>query len=190
MKSTIRSPRSRPASSRWFFRARRPAFFTPPIRACHERWRRPGNRDFAPRIGLAYSPNSSGKGLRSKFLGGPGKTSIRASYGMFYTAIEALTMGVMSANAPYGTTYTSPAPPLFSTPFVTAASGQNLGQYFPVTLAPLNSSAKHPDQQCGLVAVRAHHRDCRTTRPPTAFRTRKNTCFRSSAALEPTRCLA
>jgi hypothetical protein len=105
----------------------------------------PGNRDFAPRIGLAYSPSASGDDLFSKILGGPGKTSIRASYGMFYTAIEALTIGVMSANAPYGTTYTSPAPPLFSTPFITASNGQNLGQYFPVTLAPLNSSASHPD---------------------------------------------
>jgi Carboxypeptidase regulatory-like domain/TonB dependent receptor len=105
----------------------------------------PGDRDFAPRIGLAYSPSSSGGGILAKILGAPGKTSIRASYGMFYTAIEALTIGVMSANAPYGTTYTSPAPPLFSTPFVTAANGQNLGQAFPVTLAPLNSSASHPD---------------------------------------------
>jgi hypothetical protein len=105
----------------------------------------PGNRDFAPRIGLAYSPSGSGDGLLAKILGGPGKTSIRASYGVFYTAIEGLTIGVMSANAPYGTTYTSPAPPLFSTPFVTAANGQDLGQYFPVTLAPLNSSASHPD---------------------------------------------
>ena len=104
-----------------------------------------GNRDFAPRIGLAYSPSASGDGLLARILGGPGKTSVRASYGMFYTAIEALTIGVMSANAPYGTTYTSPAPPLFSTPFITAANGQNLGQYFPVTLAPLNSSASHPD---------------------------------------------
>jgi hypothetical protein len=91
-----------------------------------------GNLDFAPRIGLAYSPDS-------------GKTSLRASYGMFYTAIEALSIGISSANAPYGTTYTSPAPPLFSTPFVTAANGQDLGQYFPVQLAPLNTSAKHPD---------------------------------------------
>jgi hypothetical protein len=91
-----------------------------------------GNRDFAPRIGLAYAP-------------GAGKTSVRASYGMFYTAIEALTIGIMSANAPYGTTYTSPAPPLFATPFITAADGQNLGQYFPVQLAPLNTSAAHPD---------------------------------------------
>jgi carboxypeptidase family protein len=104
-----------------------------------------GNRDFAPRVGLAYSPYSSGDGLLAKILGGPGKTSIRAGYGMFYTAIEALTIGVMSANAPYGTTYTSPAPPLFSTPFVAAANGQNLGQTFPVALAPLNSSASHPD---------------------------------------------
>ena len=105
----------------------------------------PGNRDFAPRIGLAYSPNVVGDGLLAKILGAPGKTSIRVSYGMFYTAIEALTIGVMSANAPYGTTYTSPAPPLFATPFITAASGQNLGQTFPVALAPLNSSAKNPD---------------------------------------------
>jgi hypothetical protein len=91
-----------------------------------------GNLDFAPRIGLAYAPGS-------------GKTSLRASYGIFYTAIEALTIGIMSANAPYGTTYTSPAPPLFATPFITAANGQNMGQYFPVQLAPLNTTASHPD---------------------------------------------
>jgi hypothetical protein len=105
----------------------------------------PGNRDFAPRLGVAYSPRASGDGLLARILGGSGKTSVRASYGMFYTAIEALTLSVMSANAPYGTTYTSPAPPLFSTPFVTAASGRDLGQYFPVELAPLNSTATHPD---------------------------------------------
>jgi len=105
----------------------------------------PGNLDFAPRIGLAYSPSGSGDGLLSKLLGGPGKTSLRASYGMFYTAIEALTIGVMSANAPYGTTYTSPAPPLFSTPFVTASNGDDLGQVFPVTLATRGSNSKHPD---------------------------------------------
>ena len=105
----------------------------------------PDNRDFAPRVGLAYSPSSTGDGLLARIFGAPGKTSIRASYGMFYTAIEALTLGVMSANAPYGSTYTSPAPPLFATPFITASNGQNLGQPFPLTLAPLNSSASHPD---------------------------------------------
>ena len=105
----------------------------------------PGNLDFAPRAGLAYTPSADPNSLLGKILGGAGKTSIRASYGMFYTAIEALSIGISSANAPYGTTYTSPAPPLFATPFITAASGQNAGQYFPVQLAPLNSTASHPD---------------------------------------------
>ena len=52
---------------------------------------------------------------------------------------------MLAANAPYGTTYTSPAPPLFATPFVSAADGQNYGQPFPYTFAPLNSSRSHPD---------------------------------------------
>jgi hypothetical protein len=104
-----------------------------------------GNLDFAPRFGLAYSPSAKRHGLLGKILGAPGKTSVRASYGMFYTAIEALTVGILSGNAPYGTTYSSPAPPLFATPFITAATGQNVGQYFPVQLAALNSTATHPD---------------------------------------------
>ena len=105
----------------------------------------PGNLDFAPRIGLAYSPSADRDTLLGKILGDPGKTSVRAGFGLYYTAIEALTISVLSANAPYGTTYTSPAPPLFSTPFVTASSGQDLGQHFPAQLAPLDSSASHPD---------------------------------------------
>jgi hypothetical protein len=104
----------------------------------------PGNKDFAPRVGLAYSPTVDSDSLLGKIIGGPGQTSIRAGAGMFYTAIEALTIGVLAANAPYGTTYTSPTPPLFATPFVSAATGQG-SQYFPVDLAPLDSSASHPD---------------------------------------------
>jgi hypothetical protein len=104
----------------------------------------PGNRDFAPRIGIVYSPNADSNSLLGKIIGGPGQTSLRAGLGQFYTAIEALTIGVLAANAPYGTTYTSPTPPLFSTPFISASTGQG-SQYFPVQLAPLNSSASHPD---------------------------------------------
>jgi hypothetical protein len=104
----------------------------------------PGNRDLAPRFGVVYSPRLDSDSLLGKITGGPGQTSIRAGFGMFYTAIEALTIGVLAANAPYGTTYTSPAPPLFSTPFLSASTGQG-SQYFPVQLAPLNSSASHPD---------------------------------------------
>jgi Carboxypeptidase regulatory-like domain/TonB dependent receptor len=104
----------------------------------------PGNKDFAPRVGLVYSPNVDSDSLLGKVVGGPGQTSLRVGFGTFYTAIEALTIGVLSANAPYGTTYTSPTPPLFSTPFISASTGQG-SQYFPVQLAPLNSSARHPD---------------------------------------------
>ena len=99
--------------------------------------------NFAPRIGLAYSPNVQ-KGLLAKILGGPGKTSIRAGYGLFYTAFEGLSAGIMSANPPYGYDYTSLAPPLFATPFVTAASGQNVGQRFPLSFPAFGASARSP----------------------------------------------
>ena len=104
-----------------------------------------GELSFAPRVGVAWSPRASPGSWIEKLLGAPGTTSIRASFGDFYTAIDALSIGVLAANAPYGTTYTSPAPPLFATPFVSAASGQNFGQPFPYTFAPLNSSRSHPD---------------------------------------------
>ena len=105
----------------------------------------PPGDEFSPRIGIAYSPKAPIDGWLGKLTGGPGRTSLRAGFGLYYTSIEALTVGVLAANAPYGTTYTSPAPPTFSNPFVTASNGQDLGQYFPVTFAPLNSSASHPD---------------------------------------------
>jgi hypothetical protein len=103
------------------------------------------NRSFAPRVGFAWSPQTASSGFAEKILGAPGATSIRGSFGNFYTAIDALSIGVLAANAPYGTTYTSPAPPLFATPFVAAATGVNNGQPFPYTFAPLNSSVSHPD---------------------------------------------
>ena len=105
----------------------------------------PPGDEFAPRFGFAYSPSGDADSFWGRIFGGPGKFSIRGGFGMYYTAIEALTVSVLAANAPYGTTYSSPAPPLFSNPFITASSGQPLGQYFPVNLAPLNSSASHPD---------------------------------------------
>jgi hypothetical protein len=105
----------------------------------------PPGEEFSPRIGVAYSPNGNSDSLIGKLLGGAGKTSMRAGFGMFYTAIEALTVSVAAANAPYGTTYTSPAPPLLNNPFVSASTGQNFGQPFPVSLAPLNVTSSHPD---------------------------------------------
>jgi hypothetical protein len=101
--------------------------------------------DLSPRIGLAWSPRGQAAGFWGKVLGEPGSTSVRASFGTFYTAIDAAAISVLAANAPYGTTYTSPAPPLFATPFVNAADGISNGQPFPYTFAPLNSSRSHPD---------------------------------------------
>jgi hypothetical protein len=87
--------------------------------------------NFAPRVGMAYSPDS--------------RTSIRSSYGVFYTAFEGLSAGIMSANPPYGYSYDSAAPPLFATPFTTASSGQNVGQPFPVTVPVFGASAANPN---------------------------------------------
>jgi hypothetical protein len=90
-----------------------------------------GHANFGPRVGVAYSPNA--------------KTAIRTGYGVFYTAFEGLSAGIMSANPPYGYSYSSLAPPLFATPFVIAASGEDVGQRFPEPIPPLGASARNPD---------------------------------------------
>ncbi len=100
--------------------------------------------NFAPRIGLAYSPRFR-SGLLGKLFGGAGKTSVRAGYGLFYTAFEGLSAGIMSANPPYGYDYDSFAPPLFETPFITAASGQDIGQRFPSPIPSAAASREHPN---------------------------------------------
>jgi hypothetical protein len=100
--------------------------------------------DFAPRIGAAYSPEFS-TGWLNKIFGGQGASSLRAGWGLFSTAFEGLSAGIMSANPPYGYDYTSLAPPLFSNPFVTAASGQNIGQRFPEPIPALGASASNPN---------------------------------------------
>ncbi len=100
--------------------------------------------NLAPRLGVAYSPGEH-DGLLGRVLGGPGKTSIRAGFGEFYTAIEGVTAGVVAGNPPYGITYVSPAPPLYTNPFVNAASGFNNGQRFPITYPPLNASPSNPN---------------------------------------------
>lgn len=98
--------------------------------------------DLAPRIGLAWSPDAR-NGTLHKVTGGAGKTSIRLGYGMFYTAFEGLSAGIMSANPPYGYTYTSAAPPLFQSPFTVAATGTDAGQRFPLQKVAYGASHAH-----------------------------------------------
>ncbi len=100
--------------------------------------------NFAPRIGVAWSPTFATGALHHIF-GGKGNSSIRASFGMFYTAFPGLSAGIMYAVPPFGYNYLSPAPPLFDQPFITAATGVNNGQRFPVILPPSTVSAQHPD---------------------------------------------
>jgi hypothetical protein len=100
--------------------------------------------NFAPRLGLAYSPDAQ-NGLLHKLFGNSGTTSIRAGYGMYYTAFEGLSAGIMSANPPYGYDYTSLAPPTFANPFVNAATGQSVLQPFPEPIPAYGASASNPN---------------------------------------------
>jgi hypothetical protein len=105
----------------------------------------PTPRDnFSPRIGLAYSPNWS-DGFLSKLTGGPGKTSIHFGAGRFFTSPEGLTVAYPTGNPPYGLTYTSPEPPLMSTPFTGALTGTQYIQQFPVNVPAYSVSPKNPD---------------------------------------------
>jgi hypothetical protein len=88
--------------------------------------------NFGPRLGLAYSPNFS-DGILGKIFGGPGKSSIRASYGLYYTSIEDLNLFYEVADAPFGLYWTSPLSVEFNEPFQVRATGASLGQRFPFT---------------------------------------------------------
>lgn len=99
--------------------------------------------NFGPRIGLAYSPSFS-DGILSKIFGGPGKSSIRAAYGIYYTSIEDLNLFYEVADAPFGLYWQSPASVMFDQPFLIRSSGQSLGQRFPYTL-PLPGNPANKD---------------------------------------------
>jgi hypothetical protein len=101
-------------------------------------------KNFAPRVGFAYSPRFQ-QGLWRTIFGDSGEASIRASYGLFYTEFPGLPAGIMYSVPPFGYNYLSPGPPLLETPFITAATGVNNGQRFPFPFPPHNVSASHPD---------------------------------------------
>ena len=102
------------------------------------------NLNFSPRVGIAYSPDTQNRFLRW-LTGAPGNFSVHAGYGIFDTAFEGLSAGIMSANPPFGSTYTSPGSPLVTNPFVTASSGQDYGQPFPLPPVPYGATPQHPN---------------------------------------------
>src|ERR1700674_4821939 len=99
--------------------------------------------NFGPRLGLAYSPGFK-DGVMGKVFGGPGKSSIRASYGMYYTSIEDLNLFYEVGDAPFGLYWVSPNPTTFDQPFLTRADGSSQTQRFPFTFpvpgAPANKT--------------------------------------------------
>jgi Carboxypeptidase regulatory-like domain len=78
--------------------------------------------NFAPRIGIAYSP-SADDGVLHWLLGGTGKTSIRAAYGMFYANNAGYQAYLIQGAPPFVAVWTSPAPPLFERPYVDRTDG-------------------------------------------------------------------
>ena len=58
----------------------------------------PERNNFAPRLGLAYSPGGT-EGLSKLLFGGPGKSSIRAGFGMYYDMVGQPLAGTFNSTA-------------------------------------------------------------------------------------------
>jgi hypothetical protein len=102
--------------------------------------------NFGPRLGLAYSPGFT-EGALGKIFGGPGKTSIRVGFGIYYTSIEDLNLFYEVGDPPFGQFWNSPTPPMFDTPFLTRSNGESQTQrfpfVFPVPGAPENATLNY-----------------------------------------------
>ena len=96
--------------------------------------------NFAPRLGLAYSPGFT-NGVLGKIFGGPGKTSIRAAFGIYYTSIEDLNLFYEVGDPPFGLDWASPNGVMFDQPYLTRTDGVSQGQRFPFTFPVPGSPA-------------------------------------------------
>jgi hypothetical protein len=100
--------------------------------------------NFGPRLGFAYSPRGD-EGISKWLFGGAGKSSIRASFGIFYTAFEDATSFNAVGDAPFGYFYVNPEESFFANPFINLPDGTNQGTRFPAQIPPLNVSPSNPD---------------------------------------------
>ena len=96
--------------------------------------------NWAPRVGIAYSPDFK-DGFLAKLTGGPGKTSIRAAYGIYYTAVEDLNLFYEVGDAPFGQYWVSPTPTMFADPFQNRSDGTSQTQRFPFVFPTPGSAA-------------------------------------------------
>jgi hypothetical protein len=100
--------------------------------------------NFGPRLGLAYSPDAK-SGILAKLFGGPGMTSIRVGFGLYYTSVEDLSQFLEVGDPPYGLYYGSANPPVLETPYLNRYDGSSVGQRFPFPFPPTNVSPSNPD---------------------------------------------
>jgi Carboxypeptidase regulatory-like domain/TonB dependent receptor len=103
--------------------------------------------NFAPRLGLAYSPGSH-EGVLGKLIGKPGTTSIRAAWGLFYTTFEGATDFNEIGDAPFGN-YTGQSESTFAAPYTNRANGTSITNLFPAPppvkgFAPWNPASGAP----------------------------------------------
>ncbi len=108
---------------------------------------------FGPRLGLAYSPGAK-DGLLAKITGGPGKMSIRAGFGIYYSSVEDLSQFLGVGDAPFGIFWFG-GEPLLDAPFIDRQGGGIQGQPFPFTPPPGNVSRKNPDTSFNWAQVGA-----------------------------------
>jgi hypothetical protein len=100
--------------------------------------------NFGPRLGLAYSPDAT-SGILGRLFGGPGRTSIRLGFGLYYTSVEDLSQFLEVGDPPYGLFYGSANPPVLETPYLNRFDGSSVGQRFPFPFPSTNVSPSNPD---------------------------------------------
>jgi hypothetical protein len=99
---------------------------------------------FSPRFGLAWSPKAS-EGFLAKLTGGPGKTSIRAGGGIFYTAFEDLSQFQEVGDVPFGLFWSPGGHKFFQTPFVDRVTGLDVQQPVFPFVVPSNATRQNPN---------------------------------------------
>ena len=101
--------------------------------------------NFSPRVGISWSPAPQ-DALARLLLGDAGKSSIHAGWGLFYSAFEGLSAGIMSACPPYGYDYDSTSgKPSLTEPFVGATTGLSNGQPFPSPIPSRGATLNNPN---------------------------------------------
>jgi hypothetical protein len=106
-------------------------------------------KGFAPRIGIAWSPGWT-EGWLAKLTGGPGNSSIRAGYGIFYNPIEQLVLAQFSAEPPFGGSIDL-SNPNFNTPYLLQDGTKTPNVFGPVFNQTPNTPCFQPSGPNGCV---------------------------------------